>query len=535
MTINKNKWQTAFEKELDKSEKRQLSKVKRYYKSEYNKGIENFLSENQTNFQLLFNATELQKIYRNLYVEIGLNFAKWYAKGFDKFLSKGVNPNQYVSGWENSFASFGSAVGAQRVTLVSGTAKKTLIQVTEKLMRDPEFQALGNTEKGRILRNQFNRYSQYQSERLVRTEATNAANFATMESSKTIFPGAQMRKEWIASFDDRTRSTHSEAGASEPIPFNEAFMVGGSSMMYPGDPSGPSSEVINCRCSVAPFPVKGAQTVGEITNINFGLGGAASTGFGLTDVVSAISSTLVGAGENTAFIPAKTLQEAKERMLKFANSVNFEGLALKKQNEILNALEDVLGKYKSKVKNDIGFQTKRRTSWGIAGYRLENGIPSNPQYLRLQKTYSKSANKLSKKQTELFSRNKEYRLKQWEEILSRPDLNVERAAYYRDKIQKLKSAKRWSIEGEGSSSLYTTTAHESFHIVDYTYGARNVFSEQLIKNNIARNEWYQVSEYGGSTIGELWAEVGAAIQTNTNIPSGFIKAFDDTLKIIGAI
>jgi len=353
MTINKNKWQTAFEKELDKSEKRQLSKVKRYYKSEYNKGIENFLSEGQTNFQLLFNATELQKIYRNLYVEIGLNFAKWYAKGFDKFLSKGVNPNQYVSGWENSFASFGSAVGAQRVTLVSGTAKKTLIQVTQKLMRDPEFQALGNTEKGRILRNQFNRYSQYQSERLVRTEATNAANFATMESSKTIFPGAQMRKEWIASFDDRTRSTHSEAGASEPIPFNEAFMVGGSSMMYPGDPSGPSSEVINCRCSVAPFPVKGAQTVGEITDINFGLGGAASTGFGLTDVVSAISSTLVGAAENVVEGAVKTISEAKKSILSMFEKQGWivektqfsRTLQIKNYNQRINILNKLFSKY----------------------------------------------------------------------------------------------------------------------------------------------------------------------------------------------
>lgn len=299
MKINRNKWQTAFEKELDKAEKRQLSKVKRYYKSEYNNGVVSFLAEGQTNFQLLFDNKDLLNIYRDLYSDIGLQFAKWYAKNYDKYLSKGVNPSEYVGEWTNKFASFGSAVGAQRVTLVSGTAKQTLIKVTQNLMRDPEFMTLGNTEKGRILKSQFNRYSQYQSERLVRTEATNAANFATMESATTIFPGAQMKKEWIASFDDRTRSTHSEAGASEPIPYNDPFMVGGSLMMYPGDPSGPSAEVINCRCSVAPFPVKGAQAVSEITDINFGIGGAASTGFGLTDVVSAISSTLVGAAENT--------------------------------------------------------------------------------------------------------------------------------------------------------------------------------------------------------------------------------------------
>tara|TARA_R110000823_G_scaffold309869_1_gene434403 strand:- start:2357 stop:3964 length:1608 start_codon:yes stop_codon:yes gene_type:complete len=535
MKINRNKWQTDFEKELDKAERRQLSSVKSYYKNEYAKGINSFLAEGQTNFQLLFQESDLSKIYRNLYTDIGLQFAKWYAKSYDKYLQKGENPLKYATQWENTFASFGSAVGAQRVTLVSGTAKQTLIKITQNLMRDPDFMSVGNAEKGRILKSQFNKYSSYQAERLVRTEATNAANFATMESATTIFPGAKMQKEWIASFDDRTRDTHAEVGASEPIPYNDAFMVGGNFLMYPGDPSGPAAEVVNCRCSVAPFPVTGAQTVGEITDINFGLGGAQSTGFGLGDVASAINATLstVNSNNNITFVPAKSLQEAEERMLKFANNVDFKGLTLSKQNEILNALEDILGKYNSKVKVDIGFQKVKRSSWGIAGYRLENGIPSNPQYLRIQKTYSKSAQKLSKKQTEIFLSNKQDRLKKWQDILDRPDLNPERSEYYRNKIQILNSTKRWTIEGQ--NSLYTTTAHESFHVVDYTYGARNIFSEQLIKNNIVRNEWYQVSEYGGSSIGELWAEVGTAIQTNTNIPSGFIKAFEDTLKIIGAI
>ena len=298
MKINRNKWQTDFEKQLDISEKRQLSKVKKYYKSEYKKGIESFVSEGQTNFALLFDDKDLLKIYRDIYSDIGLRFAKWYARNNDKYLTKGVNPNQYVDQWTNKFASFGSAVGAQRVTLVSGTAKKTLIGITQQLMRDPEFMSLGNQQKGRILNSQFSRYSNNQAERLVRTEATAAANFATMESATTIFPGAQMRKEWIASFDDRTRSTHSEAGSSDPIPYNDPFMVGGSFLMYPGDPSGPAAEVINCRCSVAPFPVKAAQTVGEISDINFGMGGGSTTGIGLTEVVSFVNAvTLSGVGD----------------------------------------------------------------------------------------------------------------------------------------------------------------------------------------------------------------------------------------------
>lgn len=334
MKLDKQKWQTDFEKQLDIAEKPQLSKVKRFYKSEYNKGINSFIAEGQTNFELLFSENDFLKIYRDLYSDIGLRFAKWYAKNFDKYLTKGINPNEFVDQWQNSFASLGSAVGAQRVTLVSGTAKKTLIDLTQKLLRDPEFMVLGTIEKGRILRNQFNKYSAYQSRRLVQTEATNAANFATMESATTIFPGAQMMKEWIASFDDRTRSTHAEAGASEPIPYNDAFMVGGSLLMYPGDPSGPAAEVVNCRCSVAPFPKQGAQTVGELSGFNFGLAGAESTGFGLTDVAAAINTTLAG----------EVIEDISEQSVKKPKTLN----------EVANTNPNVPGNIVELFDNDSG-------------------------------------------------------------------------------------------------------------------------------------------------------------------------------------
>ena len=269
MKINRDKWQSAFEKQLNVAEKKQISIVKRYYKSEYNKGIDSFISEGQTNFQLLFDSKDLLKIYRELYSDIGMRFAKWYANNYQKYLTKNLDPTQ-LDIWQNLFASFGSAVGAQRVTLVSGTAKNNLIRITQQLMSDPEFMTLGAVERGRILKNQFNTYSQYQSERLVRTEATAAANFATMESATTIFPKEQMQKEWIASFDDRTRSTHSEADG-QIVMANDTFFVGGSQMMFPGDPSAPAAEVVNCRCSIAYIPIEGAQTVSEITDINLGV------------------------------------------------------------------------------------------------------------------------------------------------------------------------------------------------------------------------------------------------------------------------
>jgi len=293
--IDRDKWQSSFERQLDIAEKKQIAIVKRFYKREYNKGIESFISDGQTNFQLLFDNKDLLKIYRDLYTDIGMRFAKWYVNNFQKFITKAVDTSAVDDIWRDAFGAFGSAMGAERVTLVSGTAKKTLIDITQRLMRDSEFMTLGAVERGRILRNQFNRYSQWQAERVVRTEATAAANFATTQAAQTIFPPEQMQKEWIASFDDRTRDTHSEADG-QIVMANNTFLVGGQQMMFPGDPAGGAAEVINCRCSIAYIPIEGAQTIGQITDINFGLGGGTQTGFGLGNFASTIGTTIVSKG-----------------------------------------------------------------------------------------------------------------------------------------------------------------------------------------------------------------------------------------------
>lgn len=67
---------------------------------------------------------------------------------------------------------------------------------------------------------------------------------------QTTQPTSTLRKSWMTLRDKRVRPTHKEAeGQSRPV--NEAFNVGGSRMMYPGDRSLGASikEIANCRCS----------------------------------------------------------------------------------------------------------------------------------------------------------------------------------------------------------------------------------------------------------------------------------------------
>jgi hypothetical protein len=64
-------------------------------------------------------------------------------------------------------------------------------------------------------------------------------------------PGASIQKKsWATLRDKKVRTTHREAEGQTRI-INEAFIVGGSRMMFPGDRSlgAPIKEIANCRCS----------------------------------------------------------------------------------------------------------------------------------------------------------------------------------------------------------------------------------------------------------------------------------------------
>jgi hypothetical protein len=56
------------------------------------------------------------------------------------------------------------------------------------------------------------------------------------------------------------RETHRDAGleygpggSTGPIDVDEAYIVGGHSLMFPRDPRGPAEETINCRCVSVPY------------------------------------------------------------------------------------------------------------------------------------------------------------------------------------------------------------------------------------------------------------------------------------------
>lgn len=58
----------------------------------------------------------------------------------------------------------------------------------------------------------------------------------------------EVTKTWEYTHDGRTRPTHVAAGGQKRM-LHEPFSVGGSSLQFPGDPTGAADEIIHCRCT----------------------------------------------------------------------------------------------------------------------------------------------------------------------------------------------------------------------------------------------------------------------------------------------
>ena len=322
----KESWKGNFDKLLDKAERKEFANAKRYYQGEYLKAIEDFQKTGKTNgFDNLFRVADFTEIYRQVYVNIGLKFAKWYAKNFDKVISKQVDVSGYDDIWAERFNTVSQQIAAERVVLVQGTAKATLIKVFKQLSSDPEFMAMNEREAQRILRQKFGQYSKSQAERLIRTEATNAANVATLQSATDMFGQENLQKEWMTSVDGRERPAHRAADA-QIVDFKERFLVGGEQLFNPGDPAGSAKNVVNCRCSTAPFPKEDAQATGTIEGF-----GVRPPGGSAQSVLRTPKPVREAVREVVDELPdVRTVKEAREvaKKLLTDNSINIKSVSI---------------------------------------------------------------------------------------------------------------------------------------------------------------------------------------------------------------
>ena len=81
---------------------------------------------------------------------------------------------------------------------------------------------------------------------IARTESTGVANYGALQAMA--YEGVA-EKQWMATNDVRTRTSHREADG-ETVALDGMFSVGGANLAFPGDPTAPVRETANCRCTM---------------------------------------------------------------------------------------------------------------------------------------------------------------------------------------------------------------------------------------------------------------------------------------------
>lgn len=123
-------------------------------------------------------------------------------------------------------------------------------QTTEEALRDELTQAINDGDtisevEDRIAR-VFDIARGTRTAMIARTEVISASNEGAYEAYSQ--SGIVDKQEWVSSRDNKVRDEHQIDG--EVVSLGVNFSNG---LLYPGDPSGEASNVINCRCTIAPI------------------------------------------------------------------------------------------------------------------------------------------------------------------------------------------------------------------------------------------------------------------------------------------
>lgn len=132
---------------------------------------------------------------------------------------------------------------AKKVKQVSRTTKKKISGIIRTGVHD----GLSTDEVARNINNVIKTISPTRARTIARTETHSAMQSSQLATVKQLPSQLPLQKEWVSVEDSRTRHTHDEADG-QTVPIDAFYNIGGVPMQYPGDPSAPPGEIINCRC-----------------------------------------------------------------------------------------------------------------------------------------------------------------------------------------------------------------------------------------------------------------------------------------------
>jgi len=192
----------------------------------------------------------LEKIYAKVGVSAATFSYDWIRNSVPKS-KKDFITDFFNAEWFKEMVEFFRFIGFTKVTGIDQTTREKI----QNVLADILGQNLSRREQAKLFEETLSRpdFNRARSLVIARTESTTAANYGIQIGAES--SDYEVNKFWINTKDKRTRHTHL-AMTTERIGINQPFNVGGTLMMYPGEPSNkfniiPAAEVVNCRCVMA--------------------------------------------------------------------------------------------------------------------------------------------------------------------------------------------------------------------------------------------------------------------------------------------
>lgn len=175
--------------------------------------------------------------------DIAWEFAEeaWKDANMEKSFSPSAVKGPILDAFYSWISIWGEKRAGQMVSQVAGTTKDKIRKALSKGMME-------NQTRPEIAKKLIASGKEINKKRallIAKTETHTAAMGGYHEGMKST--KLQMKKEWLAARDSRTRLWHSRV-SGQVIGMDDEFIVGPDAMLYPGDERASAANLANCRC-----------------------------------------------------------------------------------------------------------------------------------------------------------------------------------------------------------------------------------------------------------------------------------------------
>jgi len=196
----------------------------------------------------------IRSYIREVFRRVGKRFARMGLEDVQE-KSGGISTKQDVEdSWFREVEKFlRTGGGGREIRNISQTIRQDIVNILAETRED----GAGAEEMAQILEEEIEEVNRRRGRVIARTEVISASNFGSQHGAKQT--GLTLEKVWVDSDDPRVRRSHRVVDGQQ-IPIDDPYIwespeSGRVQADFPGDPSLPAAERIQCRCVEIHEPV----------------------------------------------------------------------------------------------------------------------------------------------------------------------------------------------------------------------------------------------------------------------------------------